>query len=97
MNHMCRGWWSTLKHSPSGSSGRSLRSRASSTVNARRCTWWEYGAQDFEVDPSAERWLADVIDVPHEKVSPDGALDRQLDRTEGMVVWDPKVPTRAYR
>ncbi len=55
------------------------------------------GAQDFEVGPSAERWLADVIDVPHEKVSPDGALDRQLDRTEGMVVWDPKVPTRAYR
>lgn len=49
-------------------------------------------AQDFDVDPSAEEWLADVVDVPHEVVSPDEALDRLLDRTEGMVVWDPEVP-----
>ena len=49
-------------------------------------------AQDFDVDPSAEAWLADVVDVPHEVVSPDEALDRLLDRTEGMVVWDPEVP-----
>jgi hypothetical protein len=64
-------------------------------VNRERPTLYLVGvrsAQDFEVDPSAEAWLADVVDVPHEKVAPDEALDRLLDRTEGMVVWDPKVP-----
>lgn len=49
-------------------------------------------AQDFDVDPSAEAWLADVVDVPHETVSPSEALDRLVDRTDGMVVWDPAVP-----
>ncbi len=64
-------------------------------VNRERPTLYLVGvvsAQDFEVDPSAEAWLADVVDLPHEKVSPDEALDRLLGRTEGMVVWDPKVP-----
>lgn len=64
-------------------------------VNRERPTLYLVGvrsAQDFEVDPSARAWLADVVDVPYEEVSPDEALDRLLDRTEGMVVWDPAVP-----
>lgn len=64
-------------------------------VNRDRPTLYLVGvrsAQDFDVDPSAEAWLADVVDVPHEQVSPDEALDRLLGHTEGMVVWDPAVP-----
>lgn len=49
-------------------------------------------AQDFDVDPSAEDWLADVVDVPFERVSPDEALSRLVGRTGGMVVWDTDVP-----
>ncbi len=49
-------------------------------------------AQDFDIDPSADAWLADVVDVPHEEVSPEEALNRLLDRVDGMVVWDPAVP-----
>lgn len=64
-------------------------------VNRDRPTLYLVGvrsAQDFDVDPSAEAWLDDVVEVPHERVTPDEALDRLLDRTDGMVVWDPAVP-----
>lgn len=47
--------------------------------------------QDFEIDPTAEDWLADAIDVPYERVSPDVALARLVGDTNGMVVWDPAV------
>lgn len=46
--------------------------------------------QDFEIDPTAEDWLADAIDVPYERVSPDVALARLVGDTNGMVVWDPR-------
>ncbi len=49
-------------------------------------------AQDFEVDPSSEVWLADVIDLPTQRIEPDDALRRLLPRTAGLVVWDPAVP-----
>jgi hypothetical protein len=49
-------------------------------------------AQDFDVDPSAEVWLNEVIDLPTERVEPDEALRRLLPRTAGLVVWDPEVP-----
>ena len=49
-------------------------------------------AQDFDVDPTAEDWLADVIDGPIERVTPSEALDRLVGEVEGMVVWDPAVP-----
>ena len=49
-------------------------------------------AQDFDVDPTAEAWLADVVDVPFERVTPDEALDRLIAEANGMVVWDPAVP-----
>lgn len=48
-------------------------------------------AQDFDVDPSAETWLRDAVDLPTEQVSPDDALARLLPRTAGLVVWDPAV------
>jgi len=48
-------------------------------------------AQDFVVDPSAEVWLEDAVDLPTERVEPDEALRRLLPRTEGLVVWDPAV------
>lgn len=49
-------------------------------------------AQDFDVDPTAEAWLTDVVDVPFERVTPAEALDRLLGEVAGMVVWDPAVP-----
>ena len=48
-------------------------------------------AQDFDVDPTAESWLDDTVDVPFERVSPAVALDRPVAHTNGMVVWDPAV------
>ncbi|MEZ5143397.1 MAG: GxGYxYP family putative glycoside hydrolase [Acidimicrobiales bacterium] len=49
-------------------------------------------AQDFALDPSAEVWLRDVVDLPTERVEPDEAWRRLLPRTRGLVVWDPAVP-----
>jgi len=49
-------------------------------------------AQDFDVDPSADAWLTDVVHVPFERVTPDEALKRLLGEVNGMVVWDPAVP-----
>lgn len=49
-------------------------------------------AQDFDVDPSAQAWLADVVDLPVEEIDPDEALARLLPRSAGLVVWDPAVP-----
>ena len=49
-------------------------------------------AQDFDVDPSAEDWLADAVDVPYERVTPTEALTRLAGRAKGIVVWDPAVP-----
>lgn len=49
-------------------------------------------AQDYDVDPSAEAWLADAVDLPTERIQPDEALARLLPRAKGLVVWDPAVP-----
>jgi hypothetical protein len=49
-------------------------------------------AQDFDVDPTAEAWLNDVVDGPVEEVTPDEALDRLAGEVKGLVVWDPAVP-----
>jgi hypothetical protein len=49
-------------------------------------------AQDFSVDPTAEQWLADAVDVATEEVTPTEALTRLSGRVDGMVVWDPAVP-----
>ncbi len=49
-------------------------------------------AQDFDVDPSAEPWLADAVPLSIERVTPDEALLRLLPSTNGLVVWDPAVP-----
>ena len=52
-------------------------------VNRERPTLYLVGvvsAQDCEVVPSAEAWLADVVVLPHEEDSPDEALDRLLGR-----------------
>lgn len=49
-------------------------------------------AQDFDVDPSAEVWLNDVVGLAVERVSPHEALTRLLPETAGLVVWDPAVP-----
>jgi hypothetical protein len=49
-------------------------------------------AQDFDVDPSAEAWLTDAVNLPIERIAPEEALSRLLPRTNGMVVWDPAVP-----
>lgn len=48
-------------------------------------------AQDFEIDPSAEAWLEDVIDVPTRRADPAGALAEFRDELDGLVVWDPDV------
>lgn len=64
-------------------------------VNRDRPTLYLVGlksAQDFDVDPSAEVWLRDVVDLPVERVDPDEALRQLLPRTAGLVVWDPAVP-----
>ena len=52
-------------------------------------------AQDFAIDPSAEVWLRDAVDLPTERVDPDEALRRLLPRTKGLVVWDPAVPAES--
>lgn len=49
-------------------------------------------AQDFDVDPTAEAWLTDVVDGPIERVMPAEALDRLKGAVKGLVVWDPAVP-----
>jgi len=49
-------------------------------------------AQDFDLDPSAEAWLADAVPLSTERISPTEALQRLLPRTAGLVVWDPAVP-----
>ncbi len=49
-------------------------------------------AQDFDMDPSAEIWLTDAVNLPIERISPQEALQRLLPRTTGLVVWDPAVP-----
>ena len=52
-------------------------------------------AQDFAVDPSAEVWLRDAVDLPTKRVNPDEALQQLLPRTKGLVVWDPAVPAES--
>lgn len=49
-------------------------------------------AQDFDVDPSAEAWLKDAVDLTTKRVEPDEALRVLLPRAEGLVIWDPAVP-----
>lgn len=39
------------------------------------------------MDPSAEAWLRDAMDLPFERVDADEALRRLLPRTKGLVVW----------
>ena len=52
-------------------------------------------AQDFEIDPSAEAWLDDVVDLPTRRVSPSDALAELGDEVGGLVVWDPDVPAES--
>ncbi len=64
-------------------------------VNRERPTLYLVGlrsAQDFDVDPTARAWLEDAVEVATEEVTPDEALRRLADRTDGLVIWDPAVP-----
>ena len=51
--------------------------------------------QDFEVDPTAEAWLADVVDLPTRRVEPLAALTELAGEVKGLVVWDPVVPAES--